>query len=161
MSGLAPLNERMSRWTDESVDSATLNGMFGVGAGEFLVLVILGVLLFGPEKVPELARKVARVIHYVRTVANNAQSTIRTELGPGYEDFDISDPKSFIRKHLMDEMDPMLADVRRELDESTAAMRDATDQLRQQGPGSPVTAAVVAARATAPDSPAPFDTEAT
>lgn len=153
----------MSRWTDESVDSATLNGMFGVGAGEFLVLVILGVLLFGPEKVPELARKVARVIHYLRTVANNAQSTIRTELGPGYEDFDISDPKSFIRKHLMDEIDPVLADVRRELDESTAAMRDATDQLRQQqSPRIPVTAAAVAAAgATAPDRPAPFDTEAT
>lgn len=153
----------MSRWTGESVDSATLNGMFGVGAGELLVLVILGVLLFGPEKVPELARKLARVIHYLRTVANNAQNTIRTELGPGYEDFDIRDPKSFIRKHLMDEMDPMLADVRRELDESTAAMRDATDQLRQQQtPRVPVTAAAVAAAgATAPDRPAPFDTEAT
>lgn len=136
--------------------------MFGVGAGEFLVLVILGVLLFGPEKIPELARKVARVIHYLRTVANNAQTTIRTELGPGYEDFDIRDPKSFIRKHLMDEMDPLLADVRRELDESTAVMRDAKDQLRQQRPAVPVATAVVAAAgATAPDRPAPFDTEAT
>lgn len=150
----------MSRWTDESADSATLTSMFGVGAGEFIVLVILGVLLFGPEKLPDLARKVARVVHYLRTVANNAQTTIRTELGPGFEDFDIRDPKTFIRKHLMDEMDPLLADVRRELDESTAAMREATDQLRQQTPTAAAAGAAVAA-STAPDRPAPFDDEAT
>lgn len=138
--------------------------MFGVGAGEFLALIIIGILLFGPDKLPDLARKLARIIAYLRNVANNAQTTIRSELGPGYEDFDIRDPKAFIRKHLLDEMDPLVADVKRELDESTAAMREATDQLRWESARHPRPRPVNPAPSPAepePVGPAPFDTEAT
>lgn len=140
--------------------------MFGVGAGEVIALVIIGVLLFGPDKLPDLARKVARVVHYLRNVANNAQTTIRTELGPGYEDFDIRDPKAFIRRHLLDEMDPIVADVKRELDESAAAMRQATDELRRETSrtphrSTPATAPKAQALEAAPVGPVPFDTEAT
>ena len=63
--------------------------MFDVGAPELLVLAVLAVILFGPEKLPEFARKAARVINYVRNVAGNAQQQLKDELGP---EFLVGDP---------------------------------------------------------------------
>ncbi len=116
--------------------------MFDVGAPELLVLVVIAVILFGPEKLPEFARKAARVIKYVRTMAGSAQEQLSKELGPEFSDLDIRDlnPKSFIQKHLMDDVDPIVADVKKEIAESTAAGRTAA---------SDVTAAMEDAKASA------------
>jgi sec-independent protein translocase protein TatB len=105
--------------------------MFDVGAPELLVLVVIAVILFGPEKLPEFARKAARVIRYVRTMAGSAQQQLGKELGPGFEDVDIRDlnPKAFIQKHLMDDVDPIVADVKKEITESTAAGRTAATDV--------------------------------
>ena len=101
--------------------------MFDVGAPELLVLVVIAVILFGPEKLPEFARKAARVIKYVRSMAGNAQEQLQKELGPEFSDLDVRDlnPKAFIQKHLMDDVDPIVADVKKEITESTAAGRTA------------------------------------
>ena len=101
--------------------------MFDVGAPELLVLVVIAVILFGPEKLPEFARKAARVIKYVRSMAGNAQEQLSKELGPEFSDLDVRDlnPKTFIQKHLMDDVDPIVADVKKEITESTAAGRTA------------------------------------
>lgn len=90
------------------------------------MLVIVGILLFGPDKLPDLARKVARVVSYVRNIANSAQTSIQSELGPGFEDFDIRDPKGFIRKKITDQMDPITADVKSEIDQTKATFEDTT-----------------------------------
>ena len=105
--------------------------MFDVGAPELLVLVVIAVILFGPEKLPEFARKAARVIRYVRTMAGTAQQQLSKELGPGFEDVDIRDlnPKTFIQKHLMEDVDPIVADVKKEITESTAAGRTAASDV--------------------------------
>src|SRR6188472_384028 len=101
--------------------------MFDVGAPELLVLVVIAVILFGPEKLPEFARKAARVIKYVRTMAGSAQDQLQKELGPEFSDLDVRDlnPKTFIQKHLMDDVDPIVADVKKEITDSTAAGRTA------------------------------------
>ena len=101
--------------------------------------MVIAVILFGPEKLPEFARKAARVIKYVRTMAGNAQEQLSKELGPEFADLDVRDlnPKTFIQKHLMDDVDPIVADVKKEITDvrpppdgprrptSTAAMEDA------------------------------------
>jgi sec-independent protein translocase protein TatB len=91
--------------------------MFDIGAPEFLVLIVFAVILFGPERLPDLARKAARVIAYVRNIAGNAQQQLGRELGPGFEDLDVRDlnPRTFIQKHLLDDVDPIVADVKADL----------------------------------------------
>lgn len=80
--------------------------MFGIDAVELVLLIALAVILFGPEKLPQFARKAARVVVYLRGIANNAQTQLRSELGPGYADLDIKDlnPKAFVAKHMSAEI---------------------------------------------------------
>ena len=65
--------------------------MFNIDASELILLLILGVVMFGPEKLPMFARKAARVFVAVRNIANNAQTQLREELGPEYSDLKLED----------------------------------------------------------------------
>ena len=96
--------------------------MFDIGPAEFLLLLVLAVILFGPERLPELARKAARMIRYVRTLADNAQRQLKDELGPDFSDLDVRDlhPKTFVRKHLLDDVEPIVADVKKDVMEASA-----------------------------------------
>ena len=91
--------------------------MFDMGAPEILVLAILAVIVFGPDKLPMLARKAGKAVRYVRQMAGNAQTQLRTELGPDYDDLDFRDlnPKTFVQKHLLADVDPLVNDVKEEL----------------------------------------------
>ena len=148
--------------------------VFDVGAPEFLVLLVIAVIMFGPEKLPELARKAARLIHYVRNIAGNAQQQLGKELGPEFENLDVRDlnPKSFIKKHLLDEVEPIVADVKTELNGAAAlgqsASEDVHDAIRgakQISPGGPVEVTPGPADAMAAATPVrvltPFDPDAT
>jgi sec-independent protein translocase protein TatB len=57
------------------------------------------------------------LLRYVRSMAGNAQQQLSKELGPEFEDVDIRDlnPKAFIQKHLLDDVEPVVADVKKEL----------------------------------------------
>ena len=101
--------------------------LLDVNAPEFLLLLVLAVVLFGPERLPDLARKAARLVQYVRTLAGTAQEQLSKELGPGFEDLDLRDlnPKSFIQKHLLDDVQPIVADVKKELTDVTDTVNSA------------------------------------
>jgi sec-independent protein translocase protein TatB len=136
--------------------------LLDVNAPEFVLLLVLAIILFGPERLPDLARKAARVVQYVRTLAGSAQDQLSKELGPGFENLDFRDlnPKSFIQKHLLDEVEPIMADVKAELSDVSATVTGAAGD---------VTAAIDGARNSEPDVAAavsaqprtPFDPDAT
>lgn len=141
--------------------------MFDIGAPEFLLLIVAAVILFGPEKLPEFARKAARVVNYVRGIASNAQQQLGAELGPGFENMDIRDlnPKAFIQKHLLDDVEPILADVKGELTEAStigrAGVEDVTSAIagvKQVSGGGP---ADLLGAATPTRVLTPFDRDAT
>ena len=76
--------------------------MFGIGGGEFITLVIVALLLVGPDKLPQLSVDAAKFIKKIRRLANNATTELRENLGPGFEDLQVTDlhPKKLIAKHL-------------------------------------------------------------
>lgn len=73
-----------------------------IGALELAALVILAVLVFGPDKLPKVIQDVSRFIRKVREFSDNAKDDIRSELGPEFKDFDFEDlnPKKFVRKQM-------------------------------------------------------------
>ncbi|GII56978.1 hypothetical protein Pth03_53670 [Planotetraspora thailandica] len=81
--------------------------VFGLGWWEILVLVVIGLLVFGPEKLPQAATQAGRTLRQLRQMANNAKADLQANLGPEFSNFDPTDlnPKNFVRKHLLDDLE--------------------------------------------------------
>ena len=81
--------------------------MFGVGLPEFAVLAFVAVLVFGPDKLPELARQAGTMVRKFRSIANAARDELRAELGPEYADLELRDldPREIVRKHIAEAME--------------------------------------------------------
>ncbi len=81
--------------------------MFDVGLGEALVLVVLALIIFGPDQLPKVASQAGRALRQLRTMANSAKQDLTDGLGPEFADFDVADlsPRRFVRKHLLDDFD--------------------------------------------------------
>ncbi|PBC61503.1 Sec-independent protein translocase TatB [Streptomyces sp. Tue6028] len=73
-----------------------------IGPLELVTLVVLAVLVFGPDKLPKMIQDVTRTIRKIRDFSESAKADIRDELGPEFKDFEFEDlnPKTFIRKQL-------------------------------------------------------------
>jgi sec-independent protein translocase protein TatB len=69
---------------------------------ELLTIAVIGVLIFGPDKLPKVIQDISNVIRKVRQFSESAKQDIRTELGPEFKDFEFEDlnPKTFLRKQL-------------------------------------------------------------
>jgi sec-independent protein translocase protein TatB len=68
--------------------------MFNIGGGEILALMVIGMILIGPDKLPNIA-------------ADAVTNDLKENLGPGYEDLQVKDlhPKALIKKHIGDVID--------------------------------------------------------
>jgi sec-independent protein translocase protein TatB len=76
---------------------------FDIGPLELVALVVLAVLVFGPDKLPKVIQDTMAFIRKVREFSDSAKEDIRRELGPEFKDFEFEDlhPKTFIRKNLL------------------------------------------------------------
>jgi sec-independent protein translocase protein TatB len=81
--------------------------MMGIGFAEFLVIGVVALLVFGPDRLPDFARQAGRMVRQVRTLSRQARDDIRKELGPEYADFELTDldPRRAIRKHIVEAWD--------------------------------------------------------
>lgn len=91
---------------------------FGIGAAEFVALAVLAVLFFGPDKLPEIGRKAGRIVRYLKNIANDATTTIKSELGPEYQDLTVADlnPKTFLQKTLLADVQDDLKEIKSDLE---------------------------------------------
>ncbi|MCZ7458144.1 sec-independent translocase [Streptomyces sp. WMMC940] len=112
-----------------------------IGALELVTLVVLAVLVFGPDKLPKVIQDVSRFIRRIREFSDNAKHDIRSELGPEFKDFEFEDlnPKAFIRKQLSDNED--LKEIRSSFD-LKKEINEVADAVNGKEPDSPVRAAV-------------------
>lgn len=57
-----------------------------VGWGEILVLIVAGLFILGPERLPGAAAWVGRSIRQVKEYASGARDQLRNELGPEFDE---------------------------------------------------------------------------
>ena len=81
--------------------------MFNIGGGEILALIVVGMILIGPDRMPTVAADAARLLIKIKKMAQKVTNEIKDNLGPGYEDLQVQDlhPKTFIKKHIGDVID--------------------------------------------------------
>lgn len=81
--------------------------MFGISLPEMMIIAFVAVLMFGPDRMPELARSAARLLKNLRTLASKTQDDLRRELGPEFADLRLTDldPRQAIRRHVLDGLD--------------------------------------------------------
>ena len=87
--------------------------MFGIGGGEFLTLIVLALILIGPDRLPNVATDAAKLVRKLRDIANAATAELRENLGPGFEDLDVTDlhPKKLIRKTIGNSLDEISTEI--------------------------------------------------
>ncbi|WP_020668053.1 Sec-independent protein translocase protein TatB [Amycolatopsis nigrescens] len=89
-----------------------------VGWGEILVLIVAGLFILGPERLPEAAAWVGKSMRKVREFATGARQQLREEMGPEFDELrkpleDLRglrnfDPKRVVTQHLFDgDPDPL------------------------------------------------------
>jgi sec-independent protein translocase protein TatB len=78
--------------------------VFGIGLPELAVIIVVAVIVFGPDRLPEFARQAGRMVRQLRQFANAARDDIRSELGPEFSDFELTDldPRIAIRKLVLE-----------------------------------------------------------
>ena len=79
--------------------------MFGMGLPEIGVVLVVGLLVFGPDKLPDLARQAGQFIRTLRQMADNAKNDLGRELGQDLSDLDLKslDPREVVRRSLFED----------------------------------------------------------
>ncbi|TLM75876.1 Sec-independent protein translocase TatB [Pseudarthrobacter sp. NamB4] len=84
--------------------------MFGINGPEFFLLLIIGVLVIGPQRLPEYTQKLANLVKEVRRMASGAREQIKEEVGIDIDDVDWKkydprqyDPRRIIKEALLDD----------------------------------------------------------
>jgi len=81
--------------------------MMGIGFTELLVILVVALVAFGPDRLPDFARQAGRFVRQVSKMTHQARDDLRSELGPEYADFELTDldPRRAIRKHILEAWD--------------------------------------------------------
>ena len=84
--------------------------MFGINGPEFILLLIIGVLVIGPQRLPEYTQKLANLVKEVRRMASGAREQIKEEVGIDIDEVDWKkydprqyDPRRIIKEALLDD----------------------------------------------------------
>ncbi|WP_345750936.1 Sec-independent protein translocase TatB [Microbacterium rhizophilus] len=89
---------------------------FGLTFEKVLVIAAIAALLIGPERLPRYAELLAQTVKRVRAFAQGAQSRVREEMGPEFDEVDWRkldprqyDPRRIIREALLEDDTPARA----------------------------------------------------
>jgi sec-independent protein translocase protein TatB len=89
-----------------------------IGWGEIIVLALAALFIFGPERLPSLAKDAASGLKKLRSAITGVRQQVNESLGddlPELRDLDLRKyhPKTFIRSQLFEDDEPQAPTVRR------------------------------------------------
>jgi sec-independent protein translocase protein TatB len=124
-------------------------GIENIGGWELLVMILVGLFIFGPDKLPKAISDGVRMIRQLREMARNATGDLSRELGRDIQLEDLN-PKTFLRKHVLSEEDE--AALRKPLQGIYDEVRGTADSLKGDLQS---TASALDVHQSGPSAPAP------
>ena len=129
-----------------------------MNAGEAAILLVIILVVVGPERLPQYASQLARIVRELRKMAMGAKEQVRAELGPEFDDVDWKkldprqyDPRKIVRDALVEaweeDPEPTAEQARAEQQAKTAQVNFAKTKVDGDGSSEPFRA--------------PYDVEAT
>lgn len=125
--------------------------MFGINGWELVIILVIAMLVIGPERLPVYAEQLGSLVRRGRDLLQNAKARVDDELGPEFSDVDWSkldprqyDPRKIVRDALLDDSPP------------SSYARSAANRAAERN-GTPASSAGVVAE----PGKAPYDDEAT
>ena len=83
--------------------------MLDIGGWEFIALIVLAVVILGPERLPDYAAKLGRFVRQARSMAEGAKGQLREQMGPEFDDINWKqydprqyDPRRIVREALLE-----------------------------------------------------------
>lgn len=84
--------------------------MFGINGSELVILVVLAIVILGPDKLPEYTRMLTEWLRTLRDKAEGAKTQFKEETGTDFDEVDWRkydprqyDPRRIIRDALLDD----------------------------------------------------------
>lgn len=115
-----------------------LSGVFGINGNEFLVIILVAVIVVGPQRLPEYTRKLTQMVRQLRVFLDNARSQIAEEVGPEMADLDLSsldprqyDPRKIVRDALGEDIDAIREDLAHPFRSVGSAAKEMSDDAAQ------------------------------
>ena len=94
--------------------------MFDINGSEFLILLVIAVIVIGPERLPRYAEQLARLVKRARVFIQDAKTRVDDELGEDIKGVDWAaldprkyDPRRIVRDALLDDLMPPATGVTR------------------------------------------------
>lgn len=115
--------------------------MFGINGAEFIVLLVVAVVVIGPERLPRYAEQLGSFVRSARGYLKDAKARVDAEIGEEIGDVDWA------------KLDPRQYDPRRIVREALLDDEPASERVAPPPPAMPAQPAL--------RGPAPFDDEAT
>ena len=92
--------------------------VFGISGGEFLALLLVIVIVVGPQRLPEYTSKLTQLVRQLRLFIDNAKEQIAEEVGPELGDLSLKDldprnydPRKIVRDALGEDLDAIRRDL--------------------------------------------------
>jgi len=116
-----------------------------IGWGEILVLLVIGLFVLGPERLPTAAAWLGRTVRQIREYAQGAREQLRSELGPEFDNLrkpledlrSIRDlnPRRMMNRHLFDDLDDIKPNGYLSPDYLSSSFLDTSPVLHPLTPG--------------------------
>lgn len=115
--------------------------MFGINGLEAIILIVVALLVVGPERLPQYAETLRGVVKRARRYASGAKDDLRDTLGPEISDVDWRrldprqyDPRTIVRDALLEaDQEDTQEQRRRQREEREAARAERRREREQAG----------------------------
>ena len=140
--------------------------MFDINGGEFLILLVVAVLVIGPERLPKYAEQLGQLAKRAKALLQETKSRVDDELGDDLKDVDWAaldprkyDPRRIVREALLDDVMPAVTGFKRATTPGAATAAGAATAGAGAASAAPSRASEAPSQAAGGH--APFDDEAT